>query len=299
MKKGDEILLSVMEHHSNIVPWQLLQKDGIRLKYVDILSDGTLNMKQFEDLITEKTKLVSVTGASNVLGTINPLKEIGKMAHDSGALFVVDGAQSVPHMPTDVRDIDCDFLVASGHKMLGPTGIGFLYGKYKLLENMEPFLRGSDEIKEVKLHETEFQDPPYRFEAGTPNIADTIALGTAIDYLLNIGMKNIREHEKELVKYALERLSEIKGIKIYGPMDPKIRAGVISFNLADIHSHDLATILDNEGIAIRSGHHCTQPLMERLGIISAARASFYIYNDESDVDALVNGLEKAKKIFKV
>ncbi len=295
MKAGDEIISTVMEHHSNIVPWQSLQKNGIKLKFVDIDEDGNLNLDQYENLLTSKTKLATFTHVSNVLGTINPVKKMVKMAHDHGALALVDGAQSVPHMPVDVHDLDCDFLVFSGHKMLGPTGIGCLYGKRKILDEMDTFLLGSDMIKEVKLHETTFREAPWKFEPGTPNFADAFALGVAVDYLNGIGMKNVQQHEQEIAKYALKEMS-IDGLTIYGP---KERSGVISFNLGDIHSHDISSLLDGDGIAVRSGHHCAQPLMTRLGIASAARASFYIYNTKKEVDALVSSLERAKKVFKL
>ncbi len=295
-KPGDEIISTVMEHHSNIVPWQLAQKKGIKLKFVDIDDGGQLKMEQFDELITERTKLVTVAHVSNVLGTINPVEEIARMARDAGAFFMIDAAQSVPHMPFDVKKIDCDFAIFSGHKMLAPTGIGCLYGKEALLEDMEPFLRGSDMIKEVKLHETTWNDLPYKFEAGTPNIADAIAFGVAVDYLNALGMQNVWEHEQDLVNYAMKRLSEIKGLAVYGPQK---RGGVISFNLGDVHSHDLASILDEQGIAVRSGHHCAMPLMNRLGITSATRASFYIYNTKEEIDKLADALEEARKIFKL
>ncbi len=296
LKSGDEIISTVMEHHSNIVPWQSLQKKGVKLKFVDIKEDGTLDMDQFEKLLTNKTKLVTFTHVSNVLGTINPVKEMVKMAHNFGALALVDGAQSVPHMPVDVRDIDCDFFVFSGHKMLGPTGTGCLYGKKEVLDIMDTFMLGSDMIKEVKLHETSFREAPWKFEPGTPDFAGAFALGIAVDYLNSIGMRNVQKHEHEIVQYALKKMSEIEQIKIYGP---KERAGVVSFNVGDIHSHDISSLLDEDGIAVRSGHHCAQPLMTRLGITSAARASFYIYNTKKEIDSLVSSLEKAKAVFKL
>ncbi len=299
LKKGDEIVLTVMEHHSNIVPWQALQRTGVRLKFVDINEDGKLRMDQMEELVTQKTKLVGVAHVSNVLGTINPVKEITKIAHDSGALALIDGAQSVPHMPVDVEKIGCDFMVFSGHKMLAPTGIGCLYGKSEILESMDPFILGSDIIKEVGLHESTFREPPWKFEPGTPNFGDAIAMAAAVDYLQKIGMQNVRYHEKKLVKYALDKIRDVKGIKLYGPLDSEIKGGVISFNLADIHPHDLATILDRDGIAIRSGHHCAMPLMKRLGINAASRASFYVYNSKEEIDVFISSLEKARKVFKV
>ncbi len=299
LKKGDNVVSTVMEHHSNIVPWQMLKNRGVELRFVDIDEEGKLEMGQYGDLIDENTKIVAVTQASNVLGTINDIKKISKIAHDSGALIVVDGAQGTPHMPVDVQDTGADFFAFSSHKMLGPTGIGVLYGKKQILENLQPFLRGGDMIKEVTIEETTFNDLPYRFEAGTPNIADTIAFGAAIDYLEGLGMKNVRRHETELTKYALNVLSEIKNMKIYGPSDPGKKAGIISFNLAGIHPHDVATIVDEEGIAVRSGHSCAMPLMKRLGCESVARASFYVYNTEDEIDRLKLALEKAKKIFKI
>ena len=293
-----EVVLSVMEHHANIVPWQYLRdKNGTKLNFLDINGDGTLNLGQLKT--NHDTKIVSLAHVSNVLGTINPVKEISKIVHENNSLFVVDGAQSVPHMPIDVQELGCDFLAFSGHKMLGPMNIGVLYGRKDLLEEMEPFMRGSDMIKEVTLEEATWNDVPWKFEAGTPNVEGAVGLSAAIDYLSGLGMGDVREHEKEITAYALEKLSEIDGLKIYGPMDADIRGGVVSFNLADIHSHDLATILDDFGISIRSGHHCCQPLMKRLGIPAAARASFYVYTLESEIDSLVNALEKAKAVFKI
>lgn len=299
MNKGDEIISTVMEHHSNIVPWQSLQSRGVKLKFVDIDEEGKLRMEQLSELITSKTKLVAVTHVSNVLGTINPVKDICRIAHDNGALCLVDGAQSVPHMPVNVKDIDCDFLAFSGHKMLAPTGIGCLYGKAEILEAMPPFQLGSDQIKTVSLSETTFRESPWRFEPGTPNFADAVALGVAVDYLNRIGMRNVREHEKELVDYALRHMAELKGLTIYGPRNPEIKGGVISFNLGDIHSHDLATILDEHGVAIRSGHHCAMPLMTRLNVPAVSRASFYIYNTKEEIDIFISALESAKKVFKL
>jgi len=293
-----EVVLSVMEHHANIVPWQYLRdKNGTKLNFLDINGDGTLNLGQLKT--NHDTKIVSLAHVSNVLGTINPVKEISKIVHENNSLFVVDGAQSVPHMPIDVQELGCDFLAFSGHKMLAPINIGVLYGRKDLLEEMEPFMRGSDMIKEVTLEKATWNDIPWKFEAGTPNVEGAVGLSAAIDYLDGFGMDDVRKHEKEITAYALEKLSEIDRLKIYGPTDADIRGGVISFNLADIHSHDLATILDDFGIAIRSGHHCCQPLMKRLGIPAAARASFYIYTLKSEIDALVNALEKSKVVFKV
>ncbi|MCP8308813.1 MAG: cysteine desulfurase [archaeon] len=300
IREGDKILLTLMEHHSNIVPWQLLAKEKkAHLEFVDIDDEGLLKIDDFEKFMNEEIKFMGLVHASNVLGTINPVKEMVNYAHKNGALVLVDAAQSVPHMPVDVHEIGCDFLAFSGHKMLGPTGIGVLYGKRELLEKMNPFLGGGDMIREVHLREASWDDLPWKFEAGTSNVAGAIGLGAAVDYLNKIGMKNVREHEKELTKYALDKIVEIKGIRIYGPKDINVRGGVISFNLGDIHPHDLASILDDEGIAIRAGHHCAQPLMERLGVNGTARASFYIYNTEGEVDSLVNSLEKARKVFKL
>ncbi len=300
LNSGDEILATVMEHHSNIVPWQIVaEKTGAKIKFVDILPDGTFDLGSFQKLINTKTKLVAVTYVSNVLGTINPVKEIVAAAKAFGALTLIDAAQAAPHMPINVREIDCDFLAFSGHKMLGPTGIGVLYGKKEILGQLPPFMAGGGMIREVTLEKASYLDLPHRFEAGTQNIAGAIALGAAIDYLKNLGMENIREHEKELTKYALEKLSKIIGLEIYGPKDTKLCGGVISFNLKGAHPHDVAQILDSEGIAIRSGHDCAMPLMQRLGVPAVCRASFYIYNDKEDVDALINGLEKVNEVLKL
>ena len=296
--KGDKIVLTIMEHHSNIVPWQLLaQEKGATVEFVKIDDNGELREDEVHELIDDSTKIVCVTQASNVLGTINPVKDIGRVAHRFGALFLVDTAQSVPHMPVDVQDIDCDFAAFSGHKMLGPTGIGVLYGKAEKLEGMPPFLGGGEMIREVHTTGASWKDLPYKFEAGTPNISGAIGLGAAVDYLHGIGMVNVLDHEKEITRYALGRMKEVEGLEIYGPMNVDHRVGVVSFNLGDIHAHDLASILDEDGIAIRSGHHCAQPLMEFLQIPATSRASFYIYNTKEEVDVLIEGLEKARKIF--
>ncbi|MGB9659896.1 MAG: cysteine desulfurase [Nitrososphaerales archaeon] len=300
IREGDKILLTVMEHHSNIIPWQLLAKEKkAHLEFIDIDGEGLLKMDDFEKFMNEEIKFMGLVHVSNVLGTINPVKEMVNYAHKNGALVLVDAAQSVPHMPVDVREMDCDFLAFSGHKMLGPTGIGVLYGKRELLEEMNPFLSGGDMIREVHLREASWDELPWKFEAGTSNVAGAIGLGAAVDYLNKIGMKNVREHEKQLTKYALDKMMKIKGISIYGPKNVEVRGGVISFNLGDIHPHDIASILDGEGIAIRAGHHCAQPLVERLGVVGTARASFYIYNTEWEIDYLVNALEKARKVFKL
>ena len=300
IRKGDKIVLTIMEHHSNIVPWQLLAKEtGASIEFIEIDAEGRLREDQVKEKIDATTKLVTVTHASNVLGTINAVDQIGREAHRVGALYVVDAAQSVPHMPVNVREIDCDFLVFSGHKMLGPTGIGVLYGKKQVLENTPPFLGGGEMIREVHTHEATWKDIPYKFEAGTPNAAGAIGLGAAIEYLKRIGMKQVHDYERELTAYALEKISKVGGITTYGPKDPARRVGVIAFNLGDIHAHDLASILDEEGIAIRSGHHCAQPLMEYLNVPATSRASFYIYNTKEEVDIFISALEKAGKLFKL
>jgi cysteine desulfurase/selenocysteine lyase len=296
--RGDRIVLTIMEHHSNIVPWQrLAEEKGAKVEFVKIDENGQLREDEIHELIDERTKIVCVAHASNVLGTINPVKEIGRAAHRLGALFLVDAAQSVPHMPVDVREIDCDFAAFSGHKMLGPTGIGVLYGKAEHLEGMPPFLSGGEMIREVHTTAASWKDLPYKFEAGTPNVAGAIGLGAAVDYLRGLGMRNVHDHEQEITRYALDRMGRIEGLVLYGPMDVQSRVGVISFNLGDIHPHDLASILDEEGIAIRSGHQCAQPLMEFLRVPATSRASFYIYNTKEEVDVLIDALEKARKLF--
>ena len=298
--KSDKIVLTIMEHHSNIVPWQLLaQEKGARIEYVKIDEECQLRQDEIHALVDNKTKIVCVTHASNVLGTVNAVKDIGIAAHRFGALFLVDAAQSVPHMPVNVREMDCDFMAFSGHKMMGPTGIGVLYGKREHLQKMPPFLGGGEMIRQVHTTGAEWKDPPYKYEAGTPNIAGAIGLGVAIDYLNNVGMENVHEYEKEITTYALSRMSDVKEIQIYGPTYARNRVGVISFNLGDIHAHDLASILDEEGIAIRSGHHCAQPLMEFLKVPATARASFYVYNTKEEVDTFIDALENARKLFKL
>jgi cysteine desulfurase/selenocysteine lyase len=300
LKSGDRILLTEMEHHSNIVPWQMLAKEkGLRIDYVEIRDDGILNWETFEQLIKESPKVLSLAHVSNALGTINPVKQMAREAHKVGATVIVDAAQSVPHMPVDVADLECDFLAASGHKMLAPTGIGMLYGRQDLLDHMEPLMGGGEMIKEVHLQDARWNDLPWKFEAGTPNIEGVIGLGAAVDYLTKLGMQNVREHEKDITRYAIERLAGVKGLVLYGTKEIEKRGAVISFNLGDIHAHDLATVLDTQGIAIRSGQHCAQPLMERLKVPATSRASFYIYNTRREVDILVRALEKARKMFKI
>ncbi len=293
-KKGDEILISKMEHHSNIVPWQFLEKKiGIKLKTIELNEDYTLNMQDFEKKLNEKTKIVSITHASNTVAAINPVKEITAKAKKNGSIVIIDGSQSVPHMPVNVKEINSDFLVFSGHKMLGPTGIGVLYGRKKLLEEMPPFLYGGDMITEVHWKSSSWNALPYKFEAGTPNIAGGIAFGEAIDYLKKIGLENVRKHEKQITKYALERITEIKGIKTFCPRDSKKQGGIILFQHEKIEAHDLALALDEaNNIAIRSGMHCAQPLVESLNPKGLARASFYFYTTEKEIDLFVETLKE-------
>ncbi|HTJ28339.1 MAG TPA: cysteine desulfurase [Candidatus Limnocylindria bacterium] len=301
LRPGDAILTSQVEHHSNLVPWQLLaEKTGAELRFIPAADDGTLLLDDLDTLL-RGTKLVALAHVSNTLGSIAPLDVIIPRAHAAGAVVLVDAAQSVPHLPVDVQALDVDFLAASGHKMCGPTGIGFLYGKRALLEAMPPFLTGGDMIKRVTYETTSFNELPWKFEAGTSNIADAIALGAAVDYLTEVGMDWIREHEVRVTSYALERLRtlEPRGLAIYGPAKAEDRGGVISFNFADIHAHDLASLLDLDGVCVRAGHHCTMPLMEKMGWPATARASFYLYNTEEDVDALVAALENAAKVFRI
>jgi cysteine desulfurase/selenocysteine lyase len=298
IKPGDVILLTVMEHHSNIVPWQLLAAEKhARLEFIEVDEQGLLKQEQIETLLTEQVKVFAFTAMSNVLGTINPVKELVQRAHAVGAIAVVDGAQAVPHSRVDVQDWDCDFLAFSGHKMCGPTGSGVLYGKRALLEAMPPYMSGGDMIKTVHLRESKWNDLPFKFEAGTPAIAEGIGLGAAVDYLTSVGMDAIRQHEMELVGYGIDRLAEIDDLTFYGSTDPQVRGGVLTFNLKGIHPHDLATLLDRDAIAIRAGHHCAQPLMEYLGVAATARASLYLYNQPSEIDALVKALRKAQAIF--
>ncbi|MEH7118674.1 cysteine desulfurase [Neobacillus vireti] len=298
LKEGDEIVITYMEHHSNIIPWQQVAKrTGAVLKYIPLQEDGTLSLDDVRATITANTKIVSVMQVSNVLGVINPVKEIAQIAHENGAIMVVDGAQSAPHMKIDVQDLDCDFLAFSGHKMCGPTGIGVLYGKKHLLENMEPIEFGGEMIDFVHLQESTWKELPWKFEGGTPIIAGAVGLGAAIDFLNEVGLDNIAEHEHRLAAYALEKMSAVEGMTIYGPLDAAKRAGLITFNIEEVHPHDVATVLDAEGIAVRAGHHCAQPLMRWLKASATARASFYLYNTEEDIDKLVEGLVKTKEYF--
>ncbi|MDI6498370.1 cysteine desulfurase [Leuconostoc suionicum] len=298
IKQGDEILISYMEHHSNIVPWQqLAQRVGANLKYINLKADGTLDLADAEEKMSDRTKIVSVTHASNVLGVVNPIKELAQMAHQHGAIMIADGAQSAPHMVIDVQDMNVDFFAFSGHKMLGPTGIGVLYGKYDVLNKMNPAQFGGEMIELVDLHEATFQPLPWRFEAGTPNIAGAIGLGAAVDYLTNIGMTEIEAYEQSLVSYALPKIKKIPGVTVYGPQDSEHHSGVIAFNLDSVHAHDLATALDQEAIEVRAGHHCTQPLMRYLGIAATVRVSLYIYNTREEIDHFIDIIGKIKEYF--
>src|SRR5688572_25426202 len=298
LKKGDLVILTEMEHHSNLVPWQMLQAErGVELDFISVTENGLLDLASYKSLLDRSPKLVSFTHMSNVLGTINPAEEMIRMAHQVGAIVLIDGAQSVPHLKVDVQKLDADFYAFSAHKMCGPTGIGILYGKMKLLDSMPPFLGGGDMIKEVKLRSFRANTLPHKFEAGTPAIAEAIGFGAAVDYLSNIGMENIAEHEHEITSYALERLEEIPGVKLFGPSADK-KGGVAAFTLEGVHPHDVAQILDKDGIAIRAGHHCAQPLHEKFGIPATSRASFYLYSTKEEVDLLVNGLYKVKEMFK-
>ncbi|UZJ80002.1 cysteine desulfurase [Fictibacillus sp. KU28468] len=295
LSEGDEIVITPMEHHSNIIPWQqVAKKTGAALKYIPLKEDGSIDLQDVENTVTPQTKIVSVMHVSNVLGTINPVKEIAAIAHKNGAVMVVDGAQSTPHLKVDVQDLDCDFFAFSSHKMCGPTGIGVLYGKKALLNQMEPVEFGGEMIDFVDLYDSTWKELPWKFEGGTPIIAGAIGLGAAIDFLQEIGLENIQKHEHDLAEYAIERMSEIEGITIYGPKD---RAGIVTFNIDDVHPHDVATVLDAEGIAVRAGHHCAQPLMKWLNASSTARASFYLYNTKDEIDSFVKGLVTTKEYF--
>ncbi len=297
LQRGDRVLLTEMEHHSNLVPWQMLaQEKELTLDFIPVTNEGLLDLQEFQQLLNQKPKIVAVTQMSNVLGTINPIKEIAQLAHQAGALVLVDGAQSVPHLPVNVQDLDVDFLAFSAHKMLGPTGIGVLFGKEEILEAMPPFLGGGDMIKKVYLRSFSPNDLPHKFEAGTPAIAEAIGFGAAIDYLSAIGMERVAAHEHEIIGYALEALSEIEGLRIYGPPAEQ-KGAVASFTMRGIHPHDVSQILDSEGIAVRAGHHCAMPLHEKFGLPATTRASFYLYNSREEVDRLVRGLAKVKKIF--
>lgn len=297
MKEGDEVIVSTMEHHSNIVPWQLQeQRKGIVLKVIPMTDEGELLLEEYEKLFTDRTKLVSVTQVSNVLGTINPVKEMIRIAHEHGVPVVVDGAQSVPHFAVDVQDLDCDFLAFSGHKVYGPTGVGVLYGKEEWLDRLPPYQGGGEMIERVSFEKTTFERPPLKFEAGTPDYIATHGLATALDYVTSLGMDNILAHEQDLTRYALQQLREIEGMHIYGHRNDSGDA-VISFNVGDIHHMDLGTLLDQLGIAVRTGHHCAQPLMDRLGILGTVRASFGLYNTREEVDALVAGIKRIAMMF--
>ena len=299
IKEGDTILLTEMEHHANLVPWQQLAAEkGARLAYIPVDTHGyCCDGAAFDQMIDDSVKLVAVTQMSNVLGTVTPLGNIAERAHAVGAVVLVDGAQAVPHMPTDVQAFDIDFLAFSGHKMLGPSGIGVLYGKREILESMPPFLTGGDMIRQVTFEGAEWNELPWKFEAGTPSIVEAIGLGAAVDYLTDLGMHEIRKHEIELTAYAFDRLCKVEGIRILGPPDPTARGGAVAFTLGDIHPHDVASLLDREGIAIRAGHHCAMPLHEKLCLPATARASFYVYNDASEIDRLAEALDQIRELF--
>lgn len=301
MREGDEVIISTMEHHSNIVPWQLLaQRNGIILKVIPMNDEGVLDMDAYEQLFSGRTRIVSVTHVSNVLGTINPIHDIIRIAHDHNVPVVVDAAQSVPHFTVDVQELDCDFLAFSGHKVYGPTGIGVLYGKEKWLEKLPPYMGGGEMIASVSFDKTTFERPPLKFEAGTPDYVATTGLAKAIDYITAIGMDNIRKHEEELTRYAIKRLSLIEGMRIFGKpasLADMLHDAVVSFQVGDIHHMDMGTLLDRLGIAIRTGHHCAQPLMERLGILGTCRASFALYNTKEEIDILAQGIERVAKMF--
>ncbi len=295
---GDEILLTEIEHHSNLVPWQMLaQRSGARLRFIPTDETGQVDLAGYAELFGPRTKLVAITQMSNVLGVITPAKELVRIAHAHDTPVLLDGAQSVPHMAVDVQDLDVDFLAFSGHKMLGPTGIGVLYGKETHLDAMEPLFGGGSMISVVELESSSWAELPDKFEGGTPNIAGAIGFGAAVDYLSDLGMTAVRAHEIELTEYALQQLGDLAGLALYGPDAAAERGGVVAFNLDDIHPHDVGTVLDGDGIAVRAGHHCAQPLMRKLGVVATGRASFYIYNVHADVDALVSGLERVKAFF--
>ena len=298
LKPGDEILITWMEHHSNIVPWyQVAAATGAVIKRIDLTPTGELDLGHLDTLLNSRTKLLAVTHCSNVLGTINPIRQLAAAAHKVGAVILVDGAQAIPHLAVDVQALDVDFYAFSGHKMLGPTGSGALFGKRQLLEAMPPFMGGGEMIREVRADGFTCNDLPYKFEAGTPSIAEAIGLGVAVDYLQNIGLEKIRQHEKEITGYALDRLRELVEIKIYGPLDVEKRGGLVAFTFSDIHPHDLATFFDQEGIAVRAGHHCAMPLHKKLSLSATTRISFYLYNTRDEVDVFIAALHKAKKFF--
>ena len=300
LNEGDEILLTEMEHHSNIIPWYLLKdRKKITVKFAPITETDELDYEKLEKLITKKTKIISITHKSNVLGTVNDIKRIAKIAKNNGSILIVDAAQSVPHMKIDFDDLECDFLVFSSHKMCGPTGVGVLVGKKELLEKMPPFLGGGEMIRKVTFEGFTSNDVPWKFEAGTPNIADVISFGSAIDYIEKIGLEDIYQYEIKLTKYALDKLSKFNFLKIYGPKDVNKRAGIITFSNPVVHPHDIATIIDQEGVAIRAGHHCAQPLMSKLGVSATSRASLYFYNTKEEIDIFINALQKAFDYFEV
>jgi len=298
LKPGDEILVSTLEHHSNLVPWQrVAQETGARIRLIHLTADGTVDLDDYQQLLSPRTRVVAIAHASNVLGTISDLADLSERAHRFGAIVVADGAQSVPNIPTDVAGLGVDFLAFSGHKMLGPTGIGALWGRRELLEQMPPFLGGGGMIREVFEDRSTWAALPEKFDAGTPNIADTIALGVAADYLSDLGLQNVRAHEVQVAGYALERLASVPDVVVYGPRDPELRTGVVSFNLKGVHPHDAGTVLDEAGIAVRAGHHCCQPLHRWLDLAATLRASFYIYNSVDEVDALVDALSTARRLY--
>ncbi len=298
LRPGDEIILSALEHHSNLVPWQLVtQRSGARLRFIELDADGEFDLDQARTLFNQRTRIVSIAHMSNVLGTIAPVAELSEMAHAVDATMIIDAAQSVPHLPFDVASLGADFAAFSSHKMLGPTGVGVLWGRQQLLADLDPFLGGGEMISVVNREESSWAALPHKFEAGTPNIADVVAFGAALDYLSALGMQTVREHDHALTAYAMDRLAAIEGLEIYGPADAERRGAVVAFNYADIHSHDVATILDRGGVAVRAGHHCAQPLMRTLAVPATARASFYIYNEMFEIDALVDGLREAGERF--
>ncbi|HEU4759936.1 MAG TPA: cysteine desulfurase [Dehalococcoidia bacterium] len=299
IRDGDEILLTEMEHHSNLIPWQRLAAEkGATVRYIELTEQQTLDLSDLDALLSERTKLLAITHVSNALGTINPVEDLVRRAHRAGAVVLIDAAQSAPHMPVDVQALDCDFFGFSSHKMLGPTGVGVLYGRRERLEEMVPFLAGGEMIRRVTLDGASWNDIPWKFEAGTPNIADVIAFGAALDYLSALDMDAVRAHEVEITEYCLRRLRQLEDIVVYGPPDAASRGGVVSFNYAGLHPHDIGTILDRHGVAVRAGHHCAQPTMRRLGVPGTARASFYVYNVPEEVDVLVEALKAARSFFR-